>query len=342
MGENKYHKYKSKYINLKSQGGGNRHNHVQLEGITQKFVDSISTSAPIYKLSPNDARKVLDNLQKVSSNVQTELDGNTTATDVMVSQGDHKFLIRIIKPKDFSGLLPVVVYYHGGGWVLGNRMTHDHLIRELSYGAKVCIVFVEYTPSPEAKFTTIIEECYGALNFIAQNGQHYGLDTNKIAIAGDSVGGNLSIAMTLLAKERGPKILYQALFYPVTDAKMNTESYHLYKNGPWLTANAMQWFWDAYSPKKSDREDILLSPINATQQQLRGLPPALIITDENDVLRDEGEQYARNLMAADVPVTAVRFLGTIHDFMMLNSISSSNAARGAINLAIDFLRNLHR
>lgn len=330
---NKYQKYKSKYLALKLQTGGN-HNRIQLESKTEEFVNSLASATPIYKLPPNDARDVLNNLQKDNFDIPTK------SIDIPISVDNNNFTIRIIKPKDVGGLVPTVVYYHGGGWILGNKMTHDRLVREISYGAHVGVVFVEYTPSPEAKFMEIIKQCYTALAYISEKGNLYNLDTTKIAVAGDSVGGNLCIAMTLLAKERGLKIQRQALFYPVTDARMNTKSYHQFKDGPWLTKKAMEWFWDAYAPNISDRQDILLSPINATQEQLKGLPLTLVITDENDVLRDEGEQYARNLMAANVPVTAVRFLGTIHDFMMLNPLRDTSATRGAIQLSIDFLKNL--
>lgn len=151
----------------------------------------------------------------------------------------------------------------------------------------------------------------------------------------------MAAAMTLAAKEKGaPKICFQLLLYPVTDASLSTESYQIYADGPWLTKKAMIWFWQAYAPDEKDRKNIMASPLNASTEQLKGLPPALIITDENDVLRDEGEAYARKLNAAGVDVTAIRFNGTIHDFMMLNPIADTMPTRTAVLLAVSKLREV--
>jgi acetyl esterase len=155
-----------------------------------------------------------------------------------------------------------------------------------------------------------------------------------MAVAGDSVGGNMTAAVTLLAKERGgPKLRAQVLFYPVTDASFDDASYTQFANGPWLTRDAMKWFWDAYAPNAADRAKITASPLRASIDELKGLPPALVITDENDVLRDEGEAYARKLTQAGVPVTSVRYNGTIHDFVMLNALADTPATRAAIDQA---------
>jgi len=232
----------------------------------------------------------------------------------------------------------VVMYFHGGGWVLGSKNTHDRLLRDLTNATNAAFVFVSYTPSPEAQFPVPTEQAYAATAYVAEHGRELNLDTTRLAVAGDSVGGNMTAAVTLLAKERKtPAIRYQVLFYPVTDANFDTASYREFANGPWLTQPAMVWFWDAYAPKASDRKKITASPLQATTEQLAGLPSALIIVDENDVLRDQGEAYARKLIEAGVEVTALRALATCHDFVMLNPLAATPATRAAIRLAADKL-----
>jgi acetyl esterase/lipase len=249
--------------------------------------------------------------------------------------------IRIIKPKGNKEILPIVMYFHGGGWVLGGKDTHDRLVREIANGANAAVVFVNFTPSPEAKYPAPIEEAYAATKYIAEHGKNFNLDTSRLAVAGDSVGGNMAAAVILLAKERGgPKIDYQVLFYPVTDANFDTPSYQQFAKDIWLTREAMKWFWNNYLPYEKARKQPTASPLHASIDQLKGQPPALIITDENDVLRDEGESYAHKLIQAGVNVTAVRYLGTIHDFLMLNALAGTPATCSAIGLANENLRNV--
>jgi len=306
-----------------------------LEETTREFIQGLiaQKAAPIYTLSPTAARKVLDDAQ--SGHVEKP---QVLIEDKILPCGpDKKISVRIIRAQGNVEALPVIMFYHGGGWILGNKHTHDRLICELAVGANAAVVFVNYTPSPEAQFPRPLEEAFAATQYILEHGKEFNLDPSRLAVVGDSVGGNMTIAMTLLAKEKGLKILTQVLFYPVTDANFNTESYQKFAEGPWLTKAAMEWFWNAYAPSEADRKKATVSPLQATIDQLRHLPPALIITDENDVLRDEGEAYAHKLSQAGVKVTAVRFLGTIHDFVMLNALSETPAARGAIALAIDHL-----
>ncbi len=218
--------------------------------------------------------------------------------------------------------------------MLGNADTHDRLVREIANGTNAAVVFVNYSRSPEARFPVAIEQAYSAAKYVAENGRDLDVDASRMAIAGDSAGGNMTAAVTLLAKERdGPRFRYQAMFYPVTDDGFDTPSYRIFAEGPSNTARAMKCFWDAYAPDPSDREKPTASPLRATSDQLRGLPSALIIVAENDVLRDEGEAYAHKLMQAGIEVTALRSLGTIHDFMMLNGLASTPAAREAIAIA---------
>jgi acetyl esterase/lipase len=246
--------------------------------------------------------------------------------------------IRIVRPPGLSGKLPVILYMHGGGWVLGNADTHDRLVRELAVGAGAAVVFVEYDRSPEARYPVAIEQGYAAAQWVKREGAAYRLDADRMAIAGDSVGGNMTAAITLMAAERGDvRFIHQALFYPVTDAAMDTASYREFKEGYFLTADAMAWFWDAYLPDTGRRLEPHASPLRAEAELLAGLPPALVIVDEADVLRDEGEAYAARLRKAGVPVTTVRYAGITHDFMMLNPLRQTRAARGAIAQAIDTL-----
>jgi acetyl esterase len=303
-----------------------------LEPTTQAYIDAIVAQGgkPTYKLSYADARQVLENLQAVPV---TKLAADVEDKTLPVGP-TGEVPITIYRPKNSTGPLPVVMYFHGGGWILGSKRTHDRLLRDLVNSVNAAFVFVTYTPSPEAQFPVPTEQAYAATKYIAEHAKDFGLDATRLAVAGDSVGGNMTAAVTLLAKERkGPEILYQVMFYPVTDASLKTASYRQFANGPWLTAKAMQWFWDAYAPKKSDRKKITASPLLATPQQLKGLPPALLIVDENDVLRDEGEAYAQKLAKAGVEVTAVRMLGTFHDFAMLNGLAGTPAAKAAIELA---------
>jgi acetyl esterase len=223
--------------------------------------------------------------------------------------------------------------------VLGNFGTHQRLVRELANQTGAAYVFVNYTPSPDARYPVAIEEAYAAAIWAEKHGAEHGLDGSRMAIAGDSVGGCMAAAVTLVASERGgPNFRYQALFYPVTNADFETASYQQFAEGPWLTRRNMQWFWDAYLPDLDRRSEPTASPLLATLEQLSGLPPALVITDEADVLRDEGEAYGRKLRLAGVDVTTVRYAGVFHDFMMLNALAETNAARAAVTEAAQALK----
>ena len=310
----------------------------QLEPKTQAFIDSLAGATPIYTLSPEVARDVLAGAQKSASVTLAP----TRSEDRTLNVGPKgRTDIRIYRPQSAKGPLPVVIYTHGGGWVLGDRETHDRLVRELTVGANAVVVFVDYDRSPESRYPVAVEESYAVLEYVADHPDEFGADATRIAIAGDSVGGNMTAVVALLAKERkGPDITAQLLFYPVTDASMSSASYKEFAEGPWLTRKGMQWFWDQYLPDVSKRADIHVSPINASSEQLKGLPQTLLLVDENDVLRDEGEAYGRKLAAAGVPVRSVRYNGTIHDFMLLNPIASTPPVRGAVDQASEYLREV--
>jgi acetyl esterase len=307
-----------------------------LETTTQKFVDSLAGSPAIYTLGPPAAREVLLHAQSGPIDLR-----RVSIVDRVLPTGPTgQTRIRVIRPENTNRTLPVIVYFHGAGWVMGDTKTHDRLVRELATGAQAAVVFVDYERSPENRYPVAIEQDYAVVDYVAKHSQEFNVDASRLAIAGDSVGGNMTAVVGLLAKERkGPAIKAQVLFYPVTDAAMSDGSYQTFANGPWLTKPAMSWFWDAYLPDVVARKDVHVSPLNATSEQLQDLPPALVITAENDVLRDEGEAYARKLTAAGVTVTATRYNGTIHDFVMLNALAETPAARAAIAQANDFLRD---
>jgi acetyl esterase len=306
-----------------------------LELHTQQFIDGVAGAPPIYTLSPADARSVLARAQSVpvgKPSAQIE--------DVALPVGPTGSVpIRIVRPAGTAGVLPVVMYFHGGGWILGDRDTHDRLIREIAVGAETAVMFVDYLRAPEARYPVAIEQAYAATRYVAEHGASLRIDPLRLAVAGDSVGGNMAAAVTLMAKQRrNPKIAFQALFYPVTDASFDTPSYTRFAEGPWLTKRAMEWFWDAYLPDPVARRQPTAAPLNASLDQLAGLPEALVIVDENDVLRDEGEAYARKLSDAGVRVASVRYNGTIHDFVMLNALADTPATRSAIAQAVGALR----
>ena len=306
-----------------------------LEPHTQQFVDGLAGAPPIYSLSPAKARSLLARAQSIPVGKPS-----TQIEDIDLPVGPTGSVpVRIVRPADGAAVLPVVMYFHGGGWILGDRDTHDRLIREIAVGAEAAVVFVDYARSPEARYPVAIEQAYAATRYVADNGAGLRVDPLRLAVAGDSVGGNMAASVTLMAKQRrGPKIALQLLFYPVTDAGFDTPSYTRFADGPWLTKRAMQWFWDAYLPDSASRNEPTATPLNASFDQLAGLPEALVMTDENDVLRDEGEAYARKLSNAGVRVTSTRYNGTIHDFVMLNALADTPATRAAIAQAVGALK----
>lgn len=308
-----------------------------VEGFTQQFLDSINSQggSPIYELSPADARKLLLKVQDVSVNkLPADIE------DYIIPIGPKgKINIKIIRPNSNKSKRPAIMYFHGGGWILGDINVYDRLVREISNGTQAAVVFVDFERSPEAQYPVAIEEAYAVTKYISEKGNNFNIDSSKLAVMGDSVGGNMAAVVTLLAKERGgPKIGYQVLFYPVTDANFETNSYNEFSTGYWLSKEAMKWFWNAYLPNEDERKKHTVSPLQASLEQLKGLPSALVITNECDVLRDEGEAYAHKLIEADVNTTAVRLLGSIHDCVMLNALADTPAARCAIELANSKLR----
>jgi acetyl esterase/lipase len=306
-----------------------------LEPAAREFADAAAKPPLLYERGTEGARQLLDDVQ---SGPVAAPDVDDTWITVPAEVGDVR--VRIVKPTGTAGtVLPVILYVHGGGWVLGNAGTHDRLVRELAAGVRAAVVFVEYDRSPEARYPVAIEQAYATAQWITRHGAEEGLDPSRLAVAGDSVGGNMTAALTIMAKQRGDvTFVHQSLYYPVTDAAQDTASYREFADGPHLTARAMAWFWDAYTTDPAERAEITASPLRATLDDLAGLPPAFVIVDENDVLRDEGEAYARRLTEAGVPTTSIRYNGTLHDFMMLNPVRDTQATRAAIAQAINVLK----
>jgi acetyl esterase/lipase len=308
---------------------------VVLEPEAQAFADATAAPPYLYELTPAQARAVLDDVQaKPIEKLEVDERWITVPAEV----GDVQ--VRIVRPPGVTGTLPVILYMHGGGWVLGNAGTHDRLVRELAVGTGAAVVFVEYDRSPEARYPVAIEQGYATAQWVVREGRANQLDPERMAVAGDSVGGCMTAALALMAHDRGDvRFVQQSMYYPVTDAAMDTGSYERFAEGYYLTAKAMAWFWDAYAPDVQRRGEPYASPLRARDEQLEGLPPAFVAVDEADVLRDEGEAYGARLREAGVPVTTVRYDGIIHDFMMLNPLSATHATRAAVAQAISVLRD---
>ncbi len=307
-------------------------NLMSLEPATQKFIDGLAGSTPLYKLTPDAAHKVLTDLQSVPIALRP-----ADEEDVVWPVGPlGSTRIRITRPKGSKEKLPVLMYFHGGGWVLGDKITHQRLVRELAEGIHACVVFVDYVNSPEAKYPVQNEQAYASMQYVVDHARELNVDASRLAIMGDSVGGNMSAAVTLMAKERrGPKIAYQVLYYPLVDYIRDDNSYRKYGDGPWLITKTMQWMFELQG--LDGTEGITAYPLRASVEQLRGLPDAFIVTDD-DILQDQGEEYAAKLGRAGATVTAVRYNGTIHDFAMLNPLADTPATRGVIQQTITILR----
>ncbi|MBE8591277.1 alpha/beta hydrolase [Pseudomonas sp. MAFF 301449] len=308
-----------------------------VEHNTQAFLDVLNagTGKPMEQLTPKEARAVLTGAQAGVKLTLPKADVSQKTIQV-----DGKPLdLTIVRPAGVKGTLPVFMFFHGGGWVLGDYPTHERLVRDLVVGSGAVAVFVNYTPSPEAHYPVAINQAYGATKWVAEHGKEINVDGKRLAVAGNSVGGNMAAVVSLMAKDKGtPAIKFQLLLWPVTDANFETASYNQYAEGHFLTKNMMKWFWDNYTTDANQRAEIYASPLRATTAQLSGLPPALVQTASADVLRDEGEAYARKLDEAGVPVTAVRYNGMIHDYGLLNVVSQVPAVRSALLQASEELK----
>ena len=305
---------------------------VPLEKAAEAVCEANSKPPLIFQLPPAKGRQVLENAQ----NTPVYMYPATVNSMPFYTGRWGNINLYLLRPERASGPLPVIFYIHGAGWVFGSYHTHEKLVRELCARSNSIVVFPEYTRSPEAKYPTAIEQCYRALCSLPELFSRLGwpVDLSTLTVAGDSVGGNMAAAMTLMAKYRsGPSIHKQLLYYPVTNACFNTCSYKEFAECYYLYRAGMIWFWDQYTSCAKDRGQITASPLRATAEQLCGLPQAMILNGEADVLRDEGEMYARNLLEAGVPVTAMRFKAIIHDFVMLNALDQTQACRAAMDVS---------
>lgn len=307
---------------------------VVLEPAAQAFVEATANPPFLYELAPEEGRATVEDVQSGEEPLPADV------RDLQVATPHGEIPVRIVRPAGAEGALPVVLYVHGAGWVFGSRNTHDRLVRELATRSGAAVVFPDYDRSPEVRYPVAIEQSYAVAQWIGEHGADEGLDPTRLAVAGDSVGGNMTAALTLLAKERGDvSFVAQLLFYPVTDAAFDTPSYEQFATGYFLARDGMKWFWDQYTTDEVERAKITASPLRARTEELSGLPPALVITGEADVLRDEGEAYAAKLREAGVAVTATRYGGIIHDFVMLNTLKDTQAAKAATAQAGAFLKD---
>lgn len=286
---------------------------------TKKYLSVLNASdTPVESLPPAEARKVLESAQ---SSVPVNDGGITEEYRSVQSDGITVDLV-IVRPTGLTGKSPAFMFLHGGGWVLGDYPTHKRLVRDLVVASGFPAVFVEYTRSPEAKFPVALNQCYAATRWVAEHGDELRIDGSKIAVVGNSAGGNMTIGTCLKAKrEGGPAIRCQILMWPYSDAGIDFDSYKAYGKERFLTTPLMEWMRDQYLTAPEEYDNIYVSPLRATREELAGLPPTLIEVAENDILRDGGEELGRRLDEAGVYVTTVRFNGVIHDWGLLNGFA---------------------
>ncbi|HRI60623.1 MAG TPA: alpha/beta hydrolase [Saprospiraceae bacterium] len=301
-------------------------NDLRLSRETRAFLSALNSGGgpPLETLSPVEARQVLVGAQ---ASVPVDLSG-IEESEKTIAAGGYSIKLNIVRPEGAKGNLPVFIFIHGGGWVLGDYPTHKRMVRDLTVLSSCAGVFVNYTPAPEEKYPRQINEIYAATKWVGENGNEIGVDGSRLAIVGNSAGGDMAAVTCLMAKDKGgPDIRLQILFWPVTDANFETQSYKQFGKDRFLTAPLMKWMFDHYTSDLKQRKEIYHSPLQAGLEQLKGLPPALIQVAENDILRDEGEAYGRKLDEAGVPVTLVRYDGMIHDFGLLNALAELPATR---------------
>lgn len=301
--------------------------------ITKDFIENLKIDKPLYEMTPEQARDFLSKLQDkynlpVSSHVQ----------DVEIfDENAGNITVKLVRPCE-NEKLPLIIYCHGGGWVLGDFKDFEMTVKLIANYSKAAVAFVEYSHAPEFQYPTALKQIYGALKYFSNYASDYNLDSDKIALLGDSAGANMAAAAAIKSNlDDGPKICCMTLVYPVCDSDMNTESYKEFKNGPWLSKKAMEWFWDSYAPDVDLRKNLFLSLLNAETKDLQKLPPTLILTAEYDVLRDEGEKFAKKLIEAGVKAINIRINNTFHDFLLLNALKESLPVKLSFALISKFL-----
>ena len=309
---------------------------ISLEPAAVRVCNESTVPPLIFQLPPSEGRQILEN----SQNTPVDMYPANIEKRIVNTGRWGTVTVYIVYAIEIKAPANIIIYMHGGGWVLGSFHTHEKLVRELAARTGCILVFPEYSRSPEAHYPVAAEQCYEVLCRIPELVQKPGfrLNMDTLTVAGDSAGGNLAIALTIMAKERkGPYIQKQLLYYPITNACFCTDSYLEFAQGYYLYREGMMWFWDQYTISCRDRNEITVSPLRAKTERLRNLPEAMILNGEADVLRNEGEGYARKLRDAGIGVTALRFQGIIHDFVMLNSLDRTKACRAAMDASVSWI-----
>ncbi len=307
---------------------------VPLEAAAEEVCNQSAIPPLIFDLPPEQARQRLEDAQSIPVYMYpAKISGKNINT-----RNWGEIPVYFISPDNNSRTDNIIFYIHGGGWVLGSFHTHEKLVRELAARTNSLIVFPEYTRSPEAKYPIAVEQCYYVLSHIWEITDNRCQPEKPLIIAGDSVGGNMIIAMSLMSKYRkGIKIQKQLLFYPVTDACFNTPTYSEFAEGYYLYRKGMIWFWNQYTTSEKDRNKITASPLRANIDQLNGMPDTLLINGQADVLRSEGQAFGEKLLRAGVNISAIQVQATIHDFVMLNALNQANACRVAMDTAVHWI-----
>lgn len=302
----------------------------------RKFLVQLNKNAsPFWTLPQPKPQETLTELQ---NQTKVDISGVTTAEHTLTVDGREVKLF-IMKPDNMEEHPGVILFLHGGVWIVGNFENHKRLLRDIVVELGQPAVFLQYTTLPMAKYPVQMNEAYAALEWTAKHAGELGADPNRIAVAGNSVGGDMTASLALMAKDRnGPKISYQALLWPATDASVDSCSYEKYANDRFLSRSFMKYGWDLYAPAEGERNNPYVSPLRASLAELHGLPPALVITDENDVLRDEGEAYGHRLQDAGVPTVSTRYDGTIHDFGLLNALADLPTTKAMIRQVSEGIR----
>jgi acetyl esterase len=298
-----------------------------LDPQAQKLMDALNA----LNLKPVEESTVEEARESIRSRTAAlgPFEDVAAVTDLRLPVKNGEITVRVYAPAG-KGPLPALVFYHGGGWVIGDLYTHDGICRSITNAANCIVASVDYRMAPEQKYPAAVEDSYAGFAWVLANAGKLGIDARRVAVGGDSAGGNLAAAVSLMARDRGtPLPVQQTLIYPVTNYSFDTPSYHENATGFLLTLSGMRWFWNHYLARDAQGKEPYASPLLA--QSLAGLPPALVITAGCDPLRDEGEAYAARLRDAGVPVTLTRYEGMFHGFIrMTRLLDKAKAALGEI------------
>ncbi|ORA37242.1 alpha/beta hydrolase [Mycobacterium aquaticum] len=306
---------------------------VVLDPTIARLVAAMAIPPTLGQLGPQDGRLALREAQR-----STVEQPGTAARFHTAPVGPSDLVgFWVVRPLGTSGPLPGVLYIHGGRFMFGDADTHGHIVAAIATKCGAAVVVPEYSRTPEARYPVALEECYATLLWIRDNAESIDIDPKTLALAGDCAGATIAAAMSMVCKSRGgPRIRAQLLYYPPTDARCEYPSHEMFAEEYLLTSDEQAWYWEHYCDGDPDQPTV--SPLRASPADLAGLPPTLIITAEADVVRDEGEAFAASLRAAGVPVTCTRYLGTVHDFVVLSQLSETPSARAALDQGIRFLK----